>query len=150
MEAWGVPSGSVDVIGACPPELSALLSRKRNAVLGTRSAAGTPMLMPLWYLWDGQTLRFSTPSSTAKVRNLRLFPNASACVDDHESGSYVTVRGQCEIIEGALVEEYSIPLLHKYLPVDEAAARWRRINSDGSRVVILLVPEHFEWRSGVG
>jgi hypothetical protein len=35
------------------------------------AASGTPYLIPLSYLWDGETLLFSTPAASATGRNLQ-------------------------------------------------------------------------------
>lgn len=42
-----------------------------------------------------------------------------------------------------------MPLLLKYLPEPEAAVRWSRIDADGDRVLIRLVPSRILWRAGV-
>jgi hypothetical protein len=43
-------------------------------------------------------------------------------------------------VAGERVTELTWPLLLAYLHPAEAAARWERINADGSRVVIMLRP----------
>jgi hypothetical protein len=42
-----------------------------------------------------------------------------------------------------------MPLLLAYLHPDEAAARWARINADGSRVVIVITPTRVAGRQHV-
>jgi hypothetical protein len=40
-------------------------------VASADSSSGTPHLIPLSYLWDGATLRFSTPLASLTTRNVR-------------------------------------------------------------------------------
>jgi hypothetical protein len=50
---------------------------------------------------------------------------------------------------GERVAELTWPLLLAYLHPAEAAARWERINADGSRVVIVLRPASVTGRQQV-
>jgi PPOX class probable F420-dependent enzyme len=139
---------------ALDPKLDDLLRRHRNAVIATTGGSGAPQATPTWYLWDGEAIAASVPGWTVKVANLRREPRVAFVVDDEVAGAYATLTGRAEIVEGPpsdreAVRAASWPLLLKYLPEDEAAARWRRIDADGDRVVIRLVPTRILWRSGV-
>jgi PPOX class probable F420-dependent enzyme len=130
------------------------LRRHRNAVIATTSAGGAPQLTPVWYLWDGTALSASVPGWTVKVANLRRDPRIAICVDDEVAGCYATLTGSAEIVEGppddrSAVRAATWPLLLKYLPEQEAAVRWARIDEDGDRVVIRLDPARIQWRAGV-
>jgi PPOX class probable F420-dependent enzyme len=131
--------------------LDDFLARMRNAILATVRKDGGPQATPIWYHWDGEVMRMSTPSWTAKTHNIRRDERVSICVDDQVSGSYVTMFGRAEIIEGdpEQVRAETLPLLLRYLPPDEAAVRWTRINRDGDRVVLRVRPERIIWRNGV-
>jgi PPOX class probable F420-dependent enzyme len=104
---------------------------------------------PAWYHWDGEVLRISSPNWTKKVRNIRRDPRVSVCIDDQVSGTYATMFGHAELVEGPDVDAETWPILIKYLHPDEAAVRWRRINADGVRVVIRLRPKRIVWRHSV-
>ena len=127
----------------------ALLKRSRNAVLVTIGPDGSPHAGPVWYLWDGAEVRISTPRTTKKVRDIELDPRVALCVDDQVAGEYLTLYGQAAIIADERVTELTWPLLLAYLHPDEAAARWDRINADGSRVVILMRPARVTGRQQV-
>ena len=127
----------------------ALLQRMRNAILATIGVSGAPHLAPVWYYWDGQQVRVSTPEWTRKVADIRANPQVALCVDDQVAGEYLTVYGTAAIVAGNRVTELTRPLLLSYLPADEADARWARINSDDSRVVILVTPERLASRQNV-
>ena len=135
-------------------DLDGHLRRHRNALIATASADGAPQLTPVWYLWDGEKLSASVPGWTVKVANLRRDPRIALCVDDEVAGCYATLTGNAEIVDGLTDDREAVraatwPLLLKYLPEGEAAVRWSRIDADGDRVVIRLMPSRILWRAGV-
>lgn len=121
---------------AMSTEQEVLLRRMRNGTLATVGANGGPHLGPVWYLWDGTSIRIRTPASTIKVAD----PRVAFCVDDQVSGEYLTIYGRAVVILDDRVSELTMPLLLAYLHPDEAATRWARINADGSRVLIVITP----------
>jgi PPOX class probable F420-dependent enzyme len=127
----------------------ALLQRMRNVVLVTVGLNGAPHAAPVWYLWDGEKIRISTPATTRKVADIRADQRVAVCVDDQVSGEYVTIYGSAVVVDGEAVTELTKPLLLRYLPPDEAAARWARINADNSRVVIMVTPARTVGRENV-
>jgi PPOX class probable F420-dependent enzyme len=134
------------------PDLDGHLRRHRDALIATVNADGSPQLTPVWYLWDGKALSASVPGWTVKVANLRREPRVAICVDDEVAGCYATLTGSAELVEGPPDDREGVraatwPLLLKYLPEDEAAARWTRIDAAGDRVVIRLVPSRILWRA---
>jgi PPOX class probable F420-dependent enzyme len=139
---------------AIDPRLDDLLRRNRNAIVATTTPSGAPQATPTWYLWDGEAILASVPGWTVKVANLRREPRVSFVVDDQVSGAYAALTGRATLVEGPPSDREAVrvatwPLLRKYLPDDEAAARWARIDADGDRVLIHLVPARILWRSGV-
>jgi PPOX class probable F420-dependent enzyme len=127
----------------------ALLQRMRDAVLVTVGSSGAPHAAPVWYLWDGEQIRISTPATTRKVADIRADQRVAVCVDDQVSGEYVTIYGSAVVVDGEAVTELTKPLLLRYLPPDESAARWARINADNSRVVIMVTPARTVGRENV-
>jgi len=124
----------------------------RNAVLATVAADGSPQVTPVWYHWDGTVMRISTTTGARKVRNVRRNERVAVCVDDPLSGTYVTLFGVAELIEGDrdLVRQETWPILLRYMHQDEAVARWARIDAEGDRVVLVVTPKKVIWRNGVG
>ena len=131
------------------PRIDAFLGRMRDAILATIRKDGSPQATPVWYHWDGEVMRISTTESTRKTHNVRRDGRVSICVDDPMSGTYLTLFGRAEIIEGdpELVRQESWPLLLRYFQDDEARVRWQRIAP--GRVVIRLRPDRAIWREGV-
>lgn len=130
-------------------EQEALLQRMRNGTLATVGASGWPHLGPVWYLWDGESVRISTPAWTTKVSDAEADNRVAFCVDDQVSAEYLTIYGLAAIIRDERVTELTRPLLLAYLHPDEADARWARINADGSRVVIMITPTRVTGRRDV-
>ena len=128
------------------PDQLGLLNRMRNGTLATIGATGGPHLGPVWYFWDGAAIRISTPAWTRKVADIRTDPRVALCVDDQVAGDYLTMYGSAVIVDDERVTELTEPLLLAYLHPDEAAARWARINADGSRVVLLITPDRIAGR----
>ena len=129
--------------------MTEFLARMRNAVLATIRRDGSPQATPAWFHWDGEVVRISSPNWTRKVANVRRDERVSVCVDDQVSGTYVTMFGTAELVEGEHVRDESWPILLKYLHEDEARIRWQRINADNERVVIRVRPNKVVWRNDV-
>ena len=63
-------------------ERDQFLGRRLLAVLSTNGASGYPVSVPLWYGWDGATLRMFSMGSAPKIARLRRDPRASVLVCD--------------------------------------------------------------------
>lgn len=79
-------------------ELEAFLREARHGIVATTRRDGTPQLTPIWFDWDGTALRFSTPRTTAKYRNLRRDNRITVCIDDPgPPRRYVTIYGRADL-----------------------------------------------------
>lgn len=68
------------------------------AVLGTIGASGRPQLSGVWFLAEGDTVRFSLNTTRQKVKNLQADPKASVLIFDENSPyRYLELRGDAEI-----------------------------------------------------
>jgi hypothetical protein len=65
------------------------------------------------------------------------------------AGEYVTLYGTAEIVDDERVTDLTRPLLLAYHHPDEADARWRRINADSTRVIIIVHPARVTGREHV-
>ena len=81
------------------PEIRAFLRhRTRTAKLATTMHDGTPHVMPVWFVLDGDDIVFNTGADTVKGRALRRDPRVSLVVDDEAPPfSFVHIRGRAEI-----------------------------------------------------
>lgn len=107
----------------------------------TVGADGTPNITPVWYVFDGEDLLFTTGGATAKARNLRRDPRASLCVaDDAPPFAYVEVRGDVTLSED-LDELLDVATRAgaRYMGADQAEDFGKR-NAVPGEVVVRLRP----------
>ena len=82
--------------------------------LATVRPDGRPHLVPVWFLWDGETiLIFSQPNQ--KLRNLRANPHVVLSLDDSDTGEdVVTIEGVAELLPRGSVTAELAPYAEKY------------------------------------
>jgi PPOX class probable F420-dependent enzyme len=72
----------------------------RTGKLAYLAAGGSPLVAPVWFVVEGDSLVFNTGSQTAKGRALARDPRASLCVDVEEPPyAFVQVQGEAELSE---------------------------------------------------
>jgi PPOX class probable F420-dependent enzyme len=83
------------------PEVRDFLTRgTRTGKLGYLAASGRPLVTPVWFVVDGDSLVFNTGKETAKGRALARDPRATLCVDLEEPPfAFVQVQGEAELSE---------------------------------------------------
>jgi len=62
-------------------EIDDLLRAPEVAVLATVDAKGRPEATPIWFDWDGRTVRILVHHASRKAKNIGLNPNVSLTVD---------------------------------------------------------------------
>lgn len=77
-----------------PAYLVPLLDEANYGFLGTIRPDDTVQVNPMWFLYDGQTLRFTHTTKRGKFRNLQRNPSMSlAVLDPSNPFHYLEVRG---------------------------------------------------------
>jgi PPOX class probable F420-dependent enzyme len=77
-----------------PADLVDLLDRPLFASLGTIRPDDTVQVNPMWFLWDGEHVRFTHTTKRAKYRNLQHNPAMSLLVVDPDNPQrFLEVRG---------------------------------------------------------
>ena len=72
----------------------------RTGKLAYLAASGHPLVAPVWFVVEGDSLVFNTGSQTAKGRALARDRRASLCVDVEEPPyAFVQVQGEAELSE---------------------------------------------------
>jgi PPOX class probable F420-dependent enzyme len=72
----------------------------RTGKLGYLSSSGRPLVTPIWFILEGDSLVFNTGAATAKGRALARDPRATLCVDLEEPPyAFVQVQGEAELSE---------------------------------------------------
>lgn len=90
---------SIDI----PAPADRLLHLPLFGALGTVRPDGSPQVNPMWFLWDGEHVRFTHTTRRAKYRNLKANPAMSfMLIDPANPFRYLELRGR-------LVEEIPDP-----------------------------------------
>ncbi len=76
---------------------------------------GTPIPVPVWFLWDGATILVYSQPRTGKIRNLAHSPRASFCLRTDEHGNdVVVVTGNAHVDGNAPRADMLPAYLEKY------------------------------------
>ncbi|MFC9996176.1 PPOX class F420-dependent oxidoreductase [Nocardia sp. NPDC127526] len=72
----------------------------RTGKLALVAGDGRPLVVPVWFIVDGDDLVFNTGKTSAKGRRIARDPRLSLCVDLEEPPyAYVQVQGVAEVSE---------------------------------------------------
>jgi general stress protein 26 len=131
-----------------------LLSMTVNARLGTANPKTLqPHVVPVWFLWDGESIWISAFSSTRKVKDLVRNRRCSVLIEPSDPGNSSDVRirglqavlleGACELIaEQPFVADMSQKVYEKYLGPEGVKAKepqsWK---IDPENRIVKLTPE---------
>ena len=109
----------------------------RTGMLGYLAADGRPLVAPVWFVVDGQSLVFNTGGATAKGRALARDPRVVMCVDDpHPPYSFVQVQGTASLSEDpAELLGTATRIGGRYMGADRAEEFGRRDGVPGELVV---------------
>ncbi|MFC0031735.1 PPOX class F420-dependent oxidoreductase [Micromonospora chaiyaphumensis] len=111
----------------------------RTGKLATVRADGSPHVVPVWFVLDGDDLIFNTGSSSVKGRNLARDPRAGLSVDEEQPPyAFVTVRGSVTIIDDPVESlPWSTRIAARYMGADRAEEYGRRNAVPGELLVRL-------------
>jgi PPOX class probable F420-dependent enzyme len=81
-----------------PDDFQPLLASTAVALVSTLGRHGEPQVTPIWFMFDGEYLRFSLVDGRQKLRNLQRDPRVAVLVVDPASPTYyLEVRGTVEL-----------------------------------------------------
>ncbi|MFE2011040.1 PPOX class F420-dependent oxidoreductase [Streptomyces sp. NPDC059491] len=109
----------------------------RTGKLATVRDDGSPHVVPVWFVLDGDDFVFNTGKGTVKGRNLARDGRVSLCVDDDTPPfAFVTLSGQAEITEEpAELLRWATRIAARYMGEDRADAFGRRNAVPGELLV---------------
>ena len=125
------------------PEVRDFLAQgTRTGKLAFLAASGRPLVTPVWFIVEGDSLVFNTARETAKGRALARDPRASLCVDLEEPPyAFVLVEGRVSISENPdELLPLSIRIAERYVAPD-LAQRFGERNAVGGELLVRLHPE---------
>jgi PPOX class probable F420-dependent enzyme len=118
---------STQMSGVIPENYTDLLTRELYVHLGTLNADGSPQVTPMWQLFDGTFIRFTTSTVRAKYRNLQRDSRVAISVNDPDNPyRYLEVRGVVDHIDPDPEGEFFDVLARRYgmdytKPIGDAA-----------------------------
>jgi PPOX class probable F420-dependent enzyme len=113
----------------------------RTLKVATIRPDGSPHVVPVWFVLDGEDIVFTTSSASIKARNLRARPAVSLCVDDDQPPyGFVTVFGTAAVEERpADLLMWTTRIAGRYLGAaraEEAGQRYAAIDDMLVRVTV--------------
>jgi PPOX class probable F420-dependent enzyme len=113
----------------------------RTGKLATTRADGSPHVVPVWFVLDGDDVLFNTGKTSVKGRNLARDGRAVLCVDDENPPyAYVTLRGRAVITEDlAEMRHWAARIGARYMGADRAEEFGARNAVPGELLVRLVV-----------
>jgi PPOX class probable F420-dependent enzyme len=122
------------------PEIRAFLAQgTRTGKLAYLSSNGRPLVTPIWFIVEADSLVFNTGATTAKGRALARDPRATLCVDLEEPPfGFVQVQGEAELSEDpAELLRTATAIGARYMGADRAEEFGQRNAVPGELVVRL-------------
>jgi len=111
----------VHTVTKIPDELIDLIERPIFAGLGTVRPDNTVQVNPMWFDYDGETLRFTHTTKRAKYRNLLQNPSMSLMIFDPDRPiHYVELRGKLTEVIPDPHGDYYVHLGRRYGNPDQA------------------------------
>jgi PPOX class probable F420-dependent enzyme len=134
-------------------KMGALLSEPLLARIATASPDDLqPHVVPVWFLWDGESVWISSYSSTRKIRELQGNPKCSIVIDTSgrpDGLSAVLFEGRAELVTEPreFVREMVTRVYARYLgPEGVLAAEPQEWIHSPENLLIKLTPEKtFAW-----
>lgn len=117
------------------PKVQKILLSKTFAHLATLGPNGEPQSSPMWFVWDGEYIKFTHATNRVKYQNIKRDPRVSISITDGDAPyTYAEFRGVVERIEedpdaaffNTLAQHYGTP--------------WR--NPGDPRVILFVKIQH--------
>ena len=111
----------------------------RTGKLSYLAPSGRPLVAPVWFIVEGDSLVFNTGKETAKGRALARDPRATLCVDlEQPPYAFVQVQGEAELSEDpAELLRTATVIAARYVGAERAEEFGRRNGVPGELVVRL-------------
>ena len=124
------------------PEVRAFLTEgTRTGKLGFLSPGGHPLVTPVWFVLEGDSMIFNTGKDTAKGRALATDPRATLCVDlERPPYAFVQVQSEAELSEDPAELVRTATLIAARYVGPERAEEFGRRNGVPGELVVRLRP----------
>lgn len=111
----------------------------RTGKLAYLAPSGRPLVTPVWFIVEGDSLVFNTGAQTAKGRALARDPRATLCVDlEQPPYAFVQVQGEAELSKDpAELLRTATAIAARYVGAERAEEFGKRNGVPGELVVRL-------------
>ena len=136
-------------------ERDEFLQRTRLGMLLSNRADGAPDGVPVWFYWDGTTVRVFSGAGAPKIDRIAADPRIAilVCNDIDEAPGWIRFEGRAVIDLDADARSLAVDVLApRYWDLDDPTyasivAQWAEAPSDAF-VVIALTPERIRSSAG--
>jgi hypothetical protein len=102
-----------------PENFRDLMQKKAFAHLATLMLDGSPQVTPVWFDYDGSSIRINTAKGRVKDKNMRRNGRVALAIQDPDNPyRYLAVRGRVEEVTEAGADAHIDSLAMKYLGQD--------------------------------
>jgi PPOX class probable F420-dependent enzyme len=123
--------------------LQFLRSPVRTGKLATVRTDGRPLVVPVWYDLEGETVVFMTAQDSIKAKSMHRDPWVSLCVDDEVTPfAYVELEGTVVMSDGADQGRYWATRIGGRYMGQELAETYGKINSGAGVLIVRVTPTH--------
>lgn len=114
----------------------------RTAKLATTRRDGSPHVVPIWFLLDGEDLILTTGKQSVKGRAIRRNGQVAVCVDDENPPyAFVMIEGTTTITEEPdEMLRFSTRLAARYVG-EEKAEEYGRLNAAEGEMLVRVRPD---------
>ncbi len=118
-----------------------LRSPVRTGKLATVRKDGQPLVVPVWYDLEGETVVFMTAQDSLKARNMHRDPRVSLCVDEEVTPfAYVALEGTVVMSDDADQVRYWATRIGGRYNGQELAETYGKINSSAGVLIVHVTP----------
>ena len=127
-----------------------LIEGTRTGKLASLMRDGSPHVIPIWFLLDGDDLVFTTGADTVKGRHILDDGRVSVCVDDERAPyAFVHIRGRASgTLEDPALLDWATRIAQRYVG-SERAREYGERNAVPSELLVRLTPERVIAKAGV-
>ncbi|MEV4622724.1 PPOX class F420-dependent oxidoreductase [Asanoa sp. NPDC049573] len=120
-----------------------IMEGTRTGMLATVRADGSPHVVPMWFLLDGDDLVFTTENDNVKAHNLVRDDRAASCVDDERPPySFAMLTGRVTISEDpGQLRHWAGRIAARYMGEGRAEEYSRRNSVPGMLLVRMRVEQ---------
>ena len=126
-----------------PDQIDAFLDLRLVGALGTLRADGSPWVVPIWYRWDGSTIKVWSSPTMGWVKRLQDEPRVAFTAFEHEAPRRaVYLRGTATVAEGTMQElrEDIRAVTARYVDADKVDDELRAYDGGNPKVVVTIAP----------